>query len=50
MKISNISAFTAYLGDLKSGKLNSHQPKRSKFNSKWFVLQRIKEGNPLKQI
>ena len=48
MKIANIAPFENWLRDLKAGELIKHQPKRSKFNSKWFVLQRIKENNPLK--
>lgn len=48
MKIANIGPFELWLRDLKAGELIKHQPNRSKFNSKWFVLQRIKEGRALK--
>lgn len=48
MKIVNIAPFTAWLQDLKAGKLIEHQPKRGKNHAKWFVRQRINEGNPLK--
>lgn len=50
MKIANIAPLQAWLIDLKSGVMIKHQPKRTKANAKWFVLQRIKEGRPLKQV
>lgn len=50
MKIANIAPFAGWLIDLKAGRLNYHQPKRRVGNSKWFVLQRIKENNPLKNV
>lgn len=49
MKVRNIAPFQSWLQDLKSGKLINHQPKRKSGNAKWFVLQRIVEGNPLSQ-
>ena len=50
MKIVNIAPFQAWLVDLKTKRLIEHQPKRRVGNTKWFVLQRIKEGQPLKNV
>jgi hypothetical protein len=37
-----------WLTDLKSGKAIEHQPKRNTFHSQWFLTQREKENNPVR--